>query len=98
MHGIEDTYYVVLENTFWTLGKGNCWCYDIFISKLARIPYFDRVRLYSIVSSAWTSTHWNFPSFIVSLCDFSYLIFNEDEDVPNWIMHDTCVLSQNVTK
>jgi len=43
-----DAYDVVLENIFWILGKGDCinlWndrrCFDICISRLARIPYFD---------------------------------------------------------
>ena len=41
---LKDTYNVVLENTFWTLGKDDCinlwndhWCFDIYISKFARI-------------------------------------------------------------
>jgi len=58
-YGIKDANDALLENTFWTLGKGDyinlwnyCWCSDIFISKLDRIPYFDRVSLYFIVSLA----------------------------------------------
>jgi len=73
-HDIKHVYDVVLENTFWTLGKSDCinlwnnrWCSNICLPELARIPYFDRARLYSVVSSVWTSTHWNFPSFIDNL-------------------------------
>jgi len=62
------------------------------------ISYFDRVRLYPIVSSAWTNTYWNFPSFIGNLCDFSSLMVIEDEDVSNLILNDTDVLSQKSCK
>jgi len=68
------------------------------ISKLFRIPYSDKVRLYYILRSSWTNTHKNFHSFVVSLCDFSSLMVNEDENVPNWTLDDIGVLSQKTAK
>lgn len=53
-----------LKIHFWTLGKGDCinlwndcWCSDICLSKLAKILYYGRVRLFFVVSSAWIGTH-----------------------------------------
>ena len=64
----------------------------------SRIPYSDKVRLYFVISSACTGTHWNFLAFVVNLCYFSSLMVNEDEDVPNWNLDDTYVLSQRAVK
>jgi len=40
----------------------------------------------------------NFPSFVVSLCDFSSLMVNEDKDVLNRIWTIWGVLSKKVAK
>jgi len=88
-----------------TLGKGDCinlwndyWCFDICISKLVKILYSGIVRLYSIVSSTWRGTHWNFLSFVVILCYFSSLMVNKNEHVPNWTLDVIDVLLQKVAK
>jgi len=104
--GIKDYSDTVLEDTFWTAGKGDninfgmtC-CVRLGLS-LRLVSYLDRVNLTTKVQHAWNGSSWTLSSSLYNLFELHSLhniSISNSLDIPKWKLKNSGVMSHTVAK